>query len=415
MLRLLVSPGDELAKEQPMLEIETGKASVEVPAAVAGRVKALHVKTGDKIKSGQVILTLEMVEAGAEPLTPTAEGMAAAPLAPQNEETPMELQETPASSSAPPPSPAPPAARLPVLAAPSVRQFAREIGVDVEQVAGSGPSGRVSIEDVKAQSRRRTGTAILAKPAAGDAPLPDLSAFGEVTREPMNNLRALTAAQMALAWTTVPMVTQTDKADLTRLEELRKKHAPVVEAAGGKLTLTVILLKVLAAALRRFPNFNAAVDIAKRELVYRKYCHLGVAVDTDRGLLAPVIRDADRKNLVQLAVELVELAKRARERKVRPEELQGGCMTLTNLGGLGGSFFTPIVNPPETAILGVGRAAREAFWNGERFEPRLMLPLALTYDHRTIDGADGVRFLRFVAQALEEPFVLLLGQREAPA
>jgi pyruvate dehydrogenase E2 component (dihydrolipoamide acetyltransferase) len=239
--------------------------------------------------------------------------------------------------------------------------------------------------------------------------LPDFTTWGEVERQSMTGIRRKTAEHMAQAWATIPHVTQCAKADITELEELRQRFAARAEAAGGKLTITAIMLKVVVAALKRFPQFNASVDVAREEIVYKKYYHIGVAVDTERGLLVPVIRDVDRKSIVELAVELNQVAERARQRKTTLEELQGGTFTVTNLGGIGGTFFSPIINAPEVAILGVARSTIEAVYRDGQFVPRLMLPLALSYDHRLIDGADGARFVQWVAEALQQPFLIALG------
>ena len=278
--------------------------------------------------------------------------------------------------------------------------------MDVAAVPGTGMAGRVTIEDVKAHVRAGAGTPSAVLPNA--APLPDGSKWGAVQREKMSNVRRATARAMSQSWATVPMVTQFDRADITELEQLRKLYNPRAEAAGAKLTPTAILLKVVAAALRRFPQFNASVDMAAEEIVYKQYVHVGVAVDTDRGLLVPVIRDADQKNVIELAADLGQMAQKARDRKLGLEDMQGACFTISNLGGIGGTAFTPLVNSPEVAILGVSRSSTEAVWVDGQFQPRLMMPLSLTYDHRLIDGADGARFLRWVCEALEKPFLLML-------
>jgi pyruvate dehydrogenase E2 component (dihydrolipoamide acetyltransferase) len=293
-----------------------------------------------------------------------------------------------------------------VPAAPSTRRYARELGLDVAEVPGSGPGGRISADDVKAQARAViTGSA---GRAPGRVQLPDFSKWGEIDRQPMRAVRRTTAARMAAAWNTVPHVTQGDKADLTALEELRKQYAKRVEAAGGKLTITAIALKVVASALKVFPQFNAAIDVAADEIVYRKYTHIGIAVDTENGLLVPVIRDVDRKNIQELSIELQQVAERAKARKLSLEEMEGGSFTISNLGGIGGTYFTPIVNAPEVAILGMSRSTIEPVWNGDEFEPRLMMPLSLSYDHRLIDGADAIRFLRWVCEAFEQPLLMSL-------
>jgi pyruvate dehydrogenase E2 component (dihydrolipoamide acetyltransferase) len=265
----------------------------------------------------------------------------------------------------------------------------------------------LTVDDVKAQAR-----SVIASAASGAAsralPLPDFAKWGEVELQPMRAIRRKTAEHMANAWATVPHVTQGDKADITNLEELRKKYAKRVEAAGGKLTITAIALKVIASALKVFPQFNASLDVANEQVVLKKYVHVGVAVDTDRGLLVPVIRDVDRKNIIELSVELAALSQKARDRKIAAEVMQGGCFSISNLGGIGGTYFTPIVNAPEVAILGISRASYQPKYENGGFGPRLMLPLSLSYDHRVIDGADGIRFLRWVAEAMEQPFLLAL-------
>jgi pyruvate dehydrogenase E2 component (dihydrolipoamide acetyltransferase) len=291
-------------------------------------------------------------------------------------------------------------------AAPSVRRLARELGVDIARVNGSGPGGRISAEDVQGYVR----TALSSGTGGGvpAAPLPDFSRWGEVERKPMSNIRRKTSEHLGHAWNAIPHVTQHDKADITALEALRKQYAARAEQAGGKLTVTAIALKIAAAALRKFPQFNASVDTSRSEIVFKNAVHIGVAVDTARGLLVPVIRDVDRKGIIELSAELASVSEKARNGKLSLEEMQGGSFTITNLGGIGGTSFTPIVNWPEVAILGISRGSYEPVYNGQNFEPRLMLPLSLSYDHRVIDGADGARFLRWVADAFEQPFVLAL-------
>ena len=321
----------------------------------------------------------------------------------------------PPEQPATPPQPATPAAPAagerssarPIPATPAVRRLAREIGVDMDAVSGTGPGGRILLDDVKATAKR-----LLQAPAAGALPtapeLPDFAQWGPIERTAMNAVRRTTATHLTAAWQSVPAVTQQDKADITELERLRKRFGPRAEAAGGKLTVTAILVKVIATALKVFPQFNASIDLQRAEVVYKRYYHIGIAVDTERGLLVPVIRDADRMNIVAISSALGELSARARGRKLMVSEMQGGTFTISNLGGIGGSHFTPIVNLPEVAILGVSRAAWEPVWQDNAFEPRLRLPLSLTYDHRLIDGADGIRFLRWVVEALEQPLLLTL-------
>jgi pyruvate dehydrogenase E2 component (dihydrolipoamide acetyltransferase) len=502
VLRILVKTGDTIAKDQAVLELETDKATIEVPSSVAGTVKEIKVKEGDKVKVGQAILSVEDGAAAAPAAgdsAPKQSGAKAAPAkaaaasskssgdgrkagnaAPQpdqadeepagDDDATVDMQPDikvkdqstkpdkagvkdpavgpgkagdadadaadaaePAEESTPEagrnftepqgdrkvvdinrggrnnadaaPSPEAP----PAPAAPSVRRTAREIGVDINEVPGSGPAGRISVDDVKAHAKRLI-TASRAGGAAASVPLPDFTRWGQVERQPMRAVRRKTAEHLSAAWASVPHVTQCDLADITGLEELRKKYAKQVEAKGGNLTVTSIAVKIVAAALRVFPQFNSSVDMAAGEIITKKYVNIGIAVDTDRGLLVPVIRNADQKNIVQLSVELAQLSEKARTRKISLEEMQGGCFSLSNLGGIGGTYFTPIVNAPEVAILGISRARMEPVYNKETgvFVPRFMLPLSLSYDHRVIDGADGIRFLRWVAEAMEQPFLLSL-------
>jgi pyruvate dehydrogenase E2 component (dihydrolipoamide acetyltransferase) len=317
------------------------------------------------------------------------------------------------------PSAEPVAADMPPApAAPSVRRMARELGVDIDGVSGSGTDGRISIEDVKTHAKRLLeGAARGGDAAPASEPLPDFSRWGDIERQAMRPVRRKTAEHLSAAWRTIPHVTQHDLADVTALEELRKKYAKEAEDAGGNLTVTAIAVKVVAAALKVFPQFNASIDLAAEEIIYKKYVNIGIAVDTDRGLLVPVVRDADTKNIIQIAVDIAQLSTKARDRKISLEEMQGGCFSISNLGGIGGTYFTPIVNAPEVAILGISRSRMEPVWQASErgrgpasgeFVPRLMLPLSLSYDHRAIDGADGARFLRWVVQALEQPFLLAL-------
>ena len=298
----------------------------------------------------------------------------------------------------------------PAPAAPSVRRMARELGVDINQVAGTGDGGRISVDDVKAHAKRLVTKHAAKGGGIAAEPLPDFTRWGQIERQPMRAIRRKTAEHLSAAWATIPHVTQCDLADITALEEIRRKYAKQVEAAGGNLTVTAIAVRVIASALKVFPQFNASIDMAADEIVMKKYVNVGVAVDTDRWLLVPVIRNADQKNVTQIAAELAQLSEKARNRKIALEEMQGGSFSISNLGGIGGTYFTPIVNAPEVAILGISRARMEPVYNKEsgQFAPRFMLPLSLSYDHRVIDGADGIRFLRWVVQALEEPFLLSL-------
>ena len=400
VIRILVNVGDHLAEDQTVIELETDKAVIEVPSSIDGTVTEILVQQGDTIAVGQPILAVEGAAAPAAEETPPAP-------APAEEPTPAPIPQEPATAPVveeAPSVPTPISTDGPVPAAPSTRRLAREIGVDIAQVQGTGPGGRISIDDVKAHSKKLH----TARGAIPTAPLPDFSQWGAVEHQPMTKVREITAERLAQAWATIPQVTQFDKADITNLEKWRTEYGKKAEAAGGKLTPTAILIKVLGIALKVFPQFNASIDIAQREVVYKRYFHIGIAVDTPHGLLVPVVRDVDQKNIIELAVELSELAQKTRERKIGPADMQGGSMTLSNVGTMGGTAFTPIVNPPEVAILGVARSQVEPTYIDGQLQPRTFLPLSLSYDHRLIDGADGARFLRWVCTALEDPFIALL-------
>jgi pyruvate dehydrogenase E2 component (dihydrolipoamide acetyltransferase) len=434
LVRLMISPGTKVAEGQPVMELETDKAVVEVPSSVTGVVKEIKVKEGEKVKVGQVIFTLEGGTATPEPAKPRTapvehvSGQHGARLAFQaairaegktEEQALPPDQPQPAAQSFSMPSHLGKTAgtehRQPVPAAPHVRRLAREIGVDIYEVKGSGPGGRISDDDVKvyAKSLLTAAASAAQTPRAGhfaQPQLPDFAKWGKIERVSMRGVRRKTAEHLAEAWNTIPHVTQHDRADITELEQLRARFGPKAEEAGGKMTVTAIALKVCAAALKVFPQFNASIDIEKEEIVYKQYINIGVATDTDRGLLVPVLRDVDKKNIVELAVELSQISKRARDKKLAPADMEGGTFSISNLGGIGGIGFTPIVNYPEVAILGISRGRMEPEWIGSKdagkFEPRLILPLSLSYDHRLIDGADAARFLRWIAEAFEQPFLL---------
>ncbi len=421
VINVLVSEGDALAEDQPVIELETDKAVIEVPSTVSGTVSKVLVAEGDRAQVGQVILMVEEIgedggEAAAagdppaaadqeiQEAAPPADGAAAPPPAESTPDPGVEVSaDGGGASEASPPAAEPP--RL-IPAAPSVRRLAREIGVDIAGAQGTGPGGRIRDEDVKALSRRLHETRASGAGSAPETPLPDFSRWGEIEVEPFSNVRRITAQRMAAAWSAIPHVTQFDQADITALEAWRKGYAPQVEKAGAKLTPTAVLLKVSASALRAFPTFNASIDMAGEQIVFKNYVHIGVAVDTPRGLLVPVIRDVDQKSVTEISLELGEMAERTRTGKVAVADLEGGTFTVSNLGGLGGTAFTPIVNSPEAAILGAARSRTEPVYVDGDLQPRLILPLSLSYDHRLIDGADGVRFLRHLCQGLENPFFL---------
>ena len=449
VVRILVKPGDTLKKDQPVLELETDKATIEVPSTVAGVVKELKIKSGEKVKVGQVVLSVDESAQGAgaestakgEPAgapgtsagakAPAPQGSKASPAEKDHEElagaepppgeeiadskqqpakeTPSNVVEITRGAQRPAAAPAAaqttPSGASNVPAAPSTRRYARELGIDLTGVEGTGPGGRVSIDDVHSTAR---GIILGGGGRAAASPLPDFSQWGEIERVPLRSIRKKTAERLSEAWATIPHVTQYDKADITELEKIRQKYSKRTEAAGGKLTITGIALKVIAAALKTFPQFNSSIDIAGESIVVKKYIHIGIAVDTDRGLLVPVIRDVDKKTLTDLSVELAAIADKAKAGKLQPSEMQGGSFTISNLGGIGGTYFSPIVNPPEVAILGISRSSTEPVWTNDAFEPRLMMPLSLSYDHRVIDGATGIRFLRWVAEAFEQPLLMSL-------
>jgi pyruvate dehydrogenase E2 component (dihydrolipoamide acetyltransferase) len=425
LVRLMISPGASVSEGQPVMELETDKAVVEVPSSLTGTVKDVLVSQGDKIKVGQVVFTLQ---AGATSTAPRQEiSLVEAPhdharaafQAALQSEGKTEEQALPPDQ----PRSAPVATfsmpldldraagvehRGPVPAAPHVRRLARELGVDIHNVPGNGPGGRISEDDVKAFAKKL----ITSAPSAAEVThlkqpaLPDFAKWGKIERVSMRGVRRKTAEHMWEAWSSIPHVTQNDKADITELEQLRTRFGPKAQEAGGKMTVTAIALKVCASALKIFPQFNASIDMEKEEIVYKQYINIGVAVDTDRGLLVPVIRDVDKKNIVELAAELTQLSKKARDKKLAPADMDGGTFTITNLGGIGGTGFSPIVNYPEVAILGLSRSSMEPVWLNGKFEPRQVLPLSLSYDHRLIDGADAARFLRWIAEAFEQPFLL---------
>jgi pyruvate dehydrogenase E2 component (dihydrolipoamide acetyltransferase) len=450
VLRVLVKVGDRVKQDQPVLELETDKATIEVPSTIEGVIKEVKVKAGDKVKPGQTVLVIDAGKAGAPPEPPAEEKEekeekpeAAAAPAEAKEAEPEEapVEEQPAAAPAPAAAesrgrgasvvdirgrqPAAAAAQAPGVAqavpmapaapaSPSVRRVAREIGVDISQVTGTGPGGRITESDVKEFARRvlsSLGGGALA-PAPGRTvagpPLPDFTKWGEVERRPMSGIRRKTAEHLSHAWSVIPHVTQFDKADMTNLEQIRPKYAPEVEKAGGKLTVTAVIAKIVATALRKFPQFNASIDMEGEAIIYKKYVNIGIAVDTENGLLVPVVRNVDQKNILEISVEIQQLAEKARARKLTLEEMSGGSMSISNLGGIGGTAFTPIVNWPEVAILGISRGTVEAVYRDGKIEPRQMLPLSLSYDHRVIDGADAIRFLRFVVDAIEQPFTLAL-------
>lgn len=397
---VLVAEGDTIEVDQSVVELETDKALVEVPSSVAGTITKIHISAGDRVPVGSLLISVEEGEQQADP-EPEAEAPAPAP-----KEEPKPTARAPEPTPSAPRPPAPTSNGDPIPAAPSTRRLARELGVDLTQVAGSGPGGRISQDDVKAAVRdRQTGGIAPTAPVE----LPDFSRWGNIERQPLSKVRQIIAKNMSQAWQQVAHVTQFDRADVTDLEAFRQRNKEKTEASGAKLTPTVLALKAIITALKTFPQFNASLDAGANEIILKHYYNLGIAVDTERGLLVPVIKDVDRKDILELALELGDISNRARTNKIGLDELQGGTFTVTNLGSLGVGEFTPIVNYPEVAILGLGRAREEATVREGRIEPRLIMPLALSYDHRVIDGADGARFMRKIVDALENPEFMLMG------
>ena len=427
VVAIMVEVGDHVEEDQTLLELETDKAVVAIPSPAAGKLSAIKVKEGEAADVGSVVMLLEpAANVGETAPSSATETPVAEKLAPEAEE------EVP-SPQPPKADPLPPATveqgpksvdltslrrdDLVAPAAPSVRRMARELGVDIYHVQGSGAGGRISREDIRAfvqntMQRLSGGDEKIVAAAEfrglhAQRPLPDFSKWGKISREPLSRVRELTADSMGYAWSTIPMVTQYDKVRIAEIEDFRRDFNFTV-AAENKLTMTAILVKVCAAALAAFPQFNSSLDLASKELILKQYIHIGVAVDTPGGLLVPVIRDADKKGIESLATELNGMAAKTRERKISPTDLEGGTFTISNLGGIGGTSFTPIVYAPQVAILGVSRAKTEPFWDGQNFTPELMMTLSLTYDHRVIDGADGARFLRWICEAIENPLNLVM-------
>lgn len=409
IIEILVKDGDRIEKDAALLVLESEKATMEVPAPSAGIVRGIKVKVGDKLNSGDVILALESDDAPAVAPPPAATEKAAP---------------TPPSATAPAKDPAPapsvsqpsaaqiPAARLVVAAAaatsgktpwdaqagvlphasPSIRKLAREFGVDLSGVRGTGPKERITQDDVQKFVKGRLSGAPSVASAGGIPAIPavDFSQFGEIENKPLARIRKISAQYVHRAWLNIPHVTQNDEADITELEAFRKSQS---EEAGVKLTLLPFIMKAVAAALKQYPEFNSSLAPDGESLILKKYCHIGFAADTPNGLVVPVVRDVWNKGIVQLATECGELAKKARDGKLKPDEMKGGCFSISSLGGIGGSHFTPIVNAPEVGILGVSRAQMKPVWDGKEFQPRLMCPLSLSYDHRVIDGAYAARFI----------------------
>ena len=444
--RIMVKVGQSITKDQPILELDTEKASVDVPASSGGTVQEIRVKEGDVIHVGQVVLMLANgteKPAAAAPSEQKSQNLEKSPKvekdqksekpapsqAPTEQNLTVETKPQTVAPASPPPAPSTVAAPdVPVdapveeespekvpdtvqkgtPAAPSLRRMARELGIDINAVVGTGPNGWITKEDVRNYARSIILNATSVETSRRSTQLSDFSRWGPVERKAMSSIRRAIAEHLHSAWTSIPHVTLFATADITELEKFRESVVARTPGGQPKLTVTAIAVKVLSAALTKFPQFNASLDLERDELVYKHYCHIGIAVDTEHGLLVPVIRDVDRKSISDLSVEMAAVAEKARNRKLSIEDMQGGTFTVTNLGGIGATNFTPIINSPEVAILGISRSSLQPVFRDGEFKPRLTLPLALSFDHRVADGADAARFLRWVAETLEQPIKLVL-------
>ena len=409
VIDIIVKPGDSVRIEDPLLTLESDKATMDIPAPVAGVVESVTVAVGDKVSEGDVIVALR-IQISTAAASPPAAAIAAPSAA-------VTLPKT-APTRVDPPAPAQAVTSSKAHASPAIRKFARELGVDIALVKGSGTKGRIMKPDVQAHVKEvmhatrghaagagRSGNSGFALPAA---PVIDFTKFGEIEVTPLNKIRKLTGQNLHRSWLTVPHVFQLDEADITELEAFRRSKAAEAEQQGTKLTLLAFLVKAAVVGLKKFPDFNASLAPDGEALIHKKYFHVGIAVNTDNGLVVPVIRDVDKKGLYELALEVRDLSKKARERKITPAEMQGGCFTISSLGGVGGTAFTPIINIPEVAILGVSPAAMKPVWRGTEFVPRLLLPFTLSYDHRVIDGVAAAQFTRYLTTVLGDIRHILL-------
>ena len=431
VIEVLVKVGDRVEKEQSLITLESDKATMEVPAPFAGTVKEVKLKVGDEVSEGAVIAIIETDGAGAEPAAakPTAAAPAPAPT-PAPAPAPAEPKPSPIAGQGVQPGnvpegDVPPQVRPPMdarivmpgdapYASPAIRAFARELGVDIQQVKGSGRGGRIQRDDVSAYVKHALASG--ARPVGGAAtlgglnllpwPKVDFAKFGEIEEKPLSRIQKISGANLARNWAMIPHVTQHEDADITEMEAFRKQLG--AEHKDLKISPLVFQIKAVVAALKAFPQFNASLDESGEKLILKKYFHIGIAVDTPDGLVVPVLRDCDKKGLLDLARELGEISKKARDKKLGPAEMSGGCFSISSLGGIGGTYFTPIVNAPEVAILGVSKSVTKPLWNGKEFAPRLVLPLSLSYDHRVIDGALAARFASFLANQLGDIRRLLL-------
>ena len=412
VIEINVAEGDTVGEEDPLVTVESDKATMEIPSPYAGKIGKILVKEGDKLSEGSDLLEMTIEDDGDDEGesedsgdSARADSQESKPEKPQGKQ---ESEPQPQGSTYEPPSPG-----TKVHAGPAVRKLARELGADLTRVKGSGPKGRIVKDDVHAYvksqlQQAQQGSGVATGSGIPGVKLPDFSQFGEIEREGMSRMMAATATNMQRSWLNVPHVTQFDDADITEMEAFRKAQKAAGEKRGVKMTPLPFLLKACAAALAELPQFNVSLDMERKEVVRKKYIHIGIAVDTPHGLMVPVIRNVDQKGLWELAAESAELAQKARDKQLKPAEMQGACFTITSLGGIGGTAFTPIVNTPEVAILGVSKASMKPVWDGKEFQPRLMLPLSLSYDHRAVNGADAARFTNLLTQLLGDIRTLLL-------
>ena len=415
IIEITVSPGDVINVEDPIVSLESDKAAMEIPSPDAGTVKEIKVSLGDKVSQGDLLITIEAsessaAEAPAEPAPAAAEPKAETP-APAPEPAPAPAAPTPPPAKRPSPTSSmkiDEAGFSKAHASPSVRKFARELGADLSQVTGSGRKGRIMQQDVKDFVKKAMTSGAGGGLAVAPMPEIDFAEFGDVEIQPLTKINKLTGQFLHRNWVTVPHVTQFDEADVTDLEKFRKELNAEHKDSGIKVTILAFLIKALVSALKEYPRFNSSLDSTGENLVMKQYIHVGVAMDTPAGLVVPVIRDCDRKSLIELAEEVVATSVRARDKKLSPADMQGGCISISSLGGIGGTKFAPIVNAPEVAILGVSRAEMKPVYKDGEFVPRLILPLSLSYDHRVIDGADGARFTSFLSKVLSDTRRLLL-------
>ncbi len=413
IVEILVAVGDQVAKEDPLLTLESDKASMEIPSPGDGTISEIKVAIGDKVSEGSLVMLLE-----ASGTTTAEPPLEAPPVAAEIQPASVPVADSDSKEAAPVSSGSPPASLPPMIdnadqanphASPGIRRFARELGADLTRVTGSGPKGRILKEDVKSWIKQQ-----LSGPAktegSGIPPIPavDFSKFGEVENVQLGRIQKLSGPHLQRAWLNIPHVTQHDEADITDLEAFRKSLKAEAEKEGIRVTLLAFMLKILVGGLKKFPLLNASLDPGGGSVILKKYFNIGIAVDTPNGLVVPVIRQVDQKSIFELAREMGELGGRARDGKLSPADLQGGCISISSLGGIGGTSFTPIVNAPEVAILGIARSRMTPVWDGSEFQPRLMLPLSLSYDHRVIDGAEGARFCAYLVQMLGDTRRLIL-------